>query len=413
MVAINLKGFNGEVLSPASEAELSELLASASSRGKAVLPFGAGTKLGWGSPLRRVDLALSTSAMGRVVEYDPADLTIAVQAGMKFSRLQELLKSNRQFLPFDPPYWDEATIGGIVACNATGPLRYAYGAPRDTIIGMKVAHADGTLSKSGGRVVKNVAGFDLHKLYTGSFGTLCVITQINFKLYPLPEVERTAVACFANYAEALEGAKRVIASHLVPLAMEVLDPAAARCLGLEPAFNLAIRFGGSERAVEWQQRETSERILSGHQVELIAGEQHEQFWHNIAGLRVLLRSERAPLVLKVGAGFRAMPEIYQDLCGLAEHAGAELCSTSRAGSGLIYAYLSGLPEEHSDLVLRIKELRARLGSAGSLTIEEGPDDLKLAAGPWNDFGAALPLMRAIKEKFDPSGILSPGRFYHW
>src|SRR5919201_4924094 len=199
---------------PSSAAELAEALHAADSAGQAVIPYGGGTQLDLGMPPTRADLLLETGQLHRVVEYEPADLTVTVEAGMRFGELQRLLGDNGQFLALDPPADAEASIGGLIATNASGPLRFSYGTARDLVIGTRVANPDGTLTHAGGRVVKNVAGDHLNKLYIGSLGTLGIIVELSFKLAPVPPVMSTALGSFGSLDDVRAVVSAVVHSPL-------------------------------------------------------------------------------------------------------------------------------------------------------------------------------------------------------
>src|SRR5947207_167556 len=183
-------------VTPATPDELAAILRDASERGQVVVPWGAGTLQHLGYPPNPEAIILHTAALNRIVEYNPADLTITVEAGATLGAVQETLRPHGQWLPWDPPAPGTATIGGLLAAGASGPLRLGYGAPRDWVLGMRVALGDGRLIKSGGKVVKNVAGYETHKLQIGALGTLGVIVEVTFKLSPLPErTGSLALAC--------------------------------------------------------------------------------------------------------------------------------------------------------------------------------------------------------------------------
>ena len=186
------------VVLPRSTHEIQEVLGYAADRELSVITAGGGTKLGIGNPPEGVDLILSTSRLDQVLEYEPADLTVTVEAGIRLAALQAKLAEHGQYFPLDPPYADRCTIGGITATNASGPSRLRFGSARDLVLGMRVVQSSGTVVKSGGKVVKNVAGYDLNKLYLGSFGTLGILTEISLKLQPLPEIERTVLLTFTK-----------------------------------------------------------------------------------------------------------------------------------------------------------------------------------------------------------------------
>ena len=185
------------VVAPADAAQIAEILRFAVAEKLAVIPTGGCTKLGIGSPPARYDLALDLSRMNRVLAYDPHDLTLGVEPGVRIADLLRTLGEQKQFLPLAVPFAERATIGGIVAANSSSPLRHAYGAVRDFCLGMEFVTGEGAQAKSGGRVVKNVTGYDLHKLLIGSLGTLAVITRVNFRTFPMPQAQGTFVASFS------------------------------------------------------------------------------------------------------------------------------------------------------------------------------------------------------------------------
>jgi glycolate oxidase FAD binding subunit len=243
------------VAEPGSVEETSELLRLASDEGLAVAPRGGGTKMGWGNPPRDLDLILSTTRMNEIVEYVPGDQVVRVQAGMRLHDLQERLAGSDQMLGIDPPEVEAgATVGGVVAANSTGPRRYRYGTIRDLIIGIRVVLPDGTIAKAGGKVVKNVAGYDLSKLFTGSLGTLGVMAECNFRLHPKPEVGQTVAVELSSTAAANEAAQAILHSQLVPSAVELHWGEEARLL--------TVLIEGIPPAVE-AQAQTASHLLRG------------------------------------------------------------------------------------------------------------------------------------------------------
>src|SRR5438552_13079707 len=208
------------VVEPGSAEAVADTLVWASRDTLSVLTRGAGTKLGWGPAPRLIDVLLSTRRLNNVVAHRHGDLTATVQAGASLAEVNGELARHRQWIPLDPPWADRATIGGLVATNDSGPRRHRYGAPRDLIIGAEFARADGKLAKGGGIVVKNVAGYDLPRLMTGSVGSLAVIVTATFKLYPLPAASRTLAVTLRNERDLASLASAVLDSHLTPTAME-------------------------------------------------------------------------------------------------------------------------------------------------------------------------------------------------
>src|SRR5262245_55087975 len=231
--------------------ELAGALREAAERDQPVVPWGAGTLQHLGAAPPPGALTLHTGALDRIVEYNPADLTITVEAGVPLGAIQEALRPHGQWLPWDPPASTEATVGGLLAAGASGPLRLGYGTPRDWVLGMRVALGDGRLVKSGGKVVKNVAGYDAHKLHIGALGTLGVIVAATFKVAPLPErLGSLRLVCRAR-EEALRLAERLRARPLAPASLALLDRVASRD-GATHETVLAARFVGVATAVERQ-----------------------------------------------------------------------------------------------------------------------------------------------------------------
>ena len=211
------------VVFPATVEGVSEVLSLASREKKAVIPRGGGTQMALGNTPYRVGIVLGISRLNRVLLHEPADLVTSTEAGITLKGLQDELAKYGQFLPLEAPLPDSATIGGMLAANASGPSRLAYGTARDWLIGIKVVQPDGTITKSGGRVVKNVAGYDLHRLYTGSLGTLGLIVEANFKIAPLPPEKRTLIATYHSLSDAIDSAYGLLRRSFIPQALLVIN----------------------------------------------------------------------------------------------------------------------------------------------------------------------------------------------
>lgn len=369
-------------LTPRSQEEVARALAAASEAGLAVIPFGRGTMRSMGNIPSRYDVALDLTHLRRVVEYAPEDLTVTVEAGLPLADLNALLAERGQFLPFDPPEAEGATIGGIVAANATGPSRHAYDAPRDRVIGVTVALADGRLAKAGGRVVKNVAGYDLCKLYCGSMGTLGVIVSVTFKLAPLPKAQATWGARFPSPGLAVAAGFAALERRLALRALEVVSPAAARAVGLAPAWWLLAWCSGGSAAVERSLREldrlAAREILSD-----------ASLWERLASA---LRE--TPVMVRVSV----LPtDVEQALNSLTETA----IATATLSHGVARIGL-----DTDDPALR--HHAERLG--GAWVLERAPLHVKRVLDVWGPLPPAFEVMRRLKCEFDPLGTLSPGRF---
>jgi glycolate oxidase FAD binding subunit len=384
-------------LTPASREELAEALHTADSRGQAVAPVGGGTQLDLGMPPSRLDLVIETTGLNKVVEYEPADLTVTVEAGLRFADLQKQLAEQGQFLALDPPAAPGATIGGLIATNASGPLRFAYGTARDLVIGTRVANPDGTVTHAGGRVVKNVAGYDLNKLYIGSLGTLGIIVELSFKLAPIPPATNTVVGQFADANAARAVINKVVQSPLSPMAIELLGPRAASAVSLPEALLVVFRVGGYPQAVERQVRDLS--ALVGQPLQTSA-----TVWEDLAAMRVAAHNR--DVVVKVAVPLVESTRVVEIL--EERLAGLEPVVWAHAGNGIAYAACNG-PSDPGLLRDLRNEVQA-LGSNASLVIQRCPIELKRGLDVWGDPGSSLTLMRALKAKLDPNNTLNPGRY---
>jgi len=381
---------------PESEEAVATALASAAKLGAAVAPRGAGTKLGVGAPPKRLDLVLCTTRLHKVIEYEPADLTVTVQAGALLTDLQALLAEHGQMLPLDPPFAAAATLGGIVATNSMGPRRLAYGSVRDHVLGMRVALPDGRLIRSGGRVVKNVAGYDMNKLFIGSLGTLGVICEITFKVRPQTPARQTLLAGFASPAAALGCAEVLLASELTPCAVVVLGEAVAARLGVPGPVTLAVGLEESATNVHLQTDRVRQEVgqAGGQVAEPLLGDAEAAFWHGVTNYADI---SGATLVCKVNT----------TLVGLATEFGRSAANAiAYAGSGQVYLFSSA-----ADADALARTATAWLSPAvGTAVIERAPVQVRRRLPVWGDPGAGWPLMANLKHSFDPSGVMNPGRF---
>ena len=384
----------GVVAAPATPEALAQTLAWATETGRTVVVRGGGTKLGWAPPSEPVDLVLSTTAMSAVVEHRHGDLTATVQAGVTLARTNAVLSRHHQWLPLDPPWGDRATIGGIVASNDSGPRRQRHGAPRDLIIGMTLARADGLLAKTGGIVVKNVAGYDLARLLTGSFGCLGVILTATFKLAPLAEASRTVSVEFRASERCGALVADLLAHASTPTALELATPPTT----------MLIRFESVE-AVAVEQAEQAATLARAHggTVVILAGENETAAWRSheahvfdregtIVKL-VVVPSEVSPTLAWLDAAAKARQLDY--------------VVTGRAGLGVLHVGLHGAVSAQATLVTALRE-QFPIGR-GSATIQRGAPELKALVDIWGPLGDGLRIMQEVKRRFDPTGTLNPGR----
>lgn len=401
---------------PASGEALAATLAWASSERLSARVSGGGTKQDWGAPGGTVDLLLSTAALSGVVEHRHGDLTATVEAGATLAAVNATLAARGQRLPWDPPWPRQATIGGIVATNDSGPRRHGHGAPRDSIIGVTLARADGRVAKAGGIVVKNVAGYDLSRLLTGSFGCLGVVLTATFKLAPAPPASRTVAVAVDTLEDAAPIAADLAASTLTPTAVEVAW-APARPEGPRPAraavppaaveaarapARLLARFESVEASVAQQAEEARALVGARGAAAVLGGEDERTAWNRHAA-----HWSQGGTLVKLSA----LPaELFPTLAWLRDRAaadGIELAAAGRAGLGVVDVRLDGPLDGQARLV---GDLRDRLPAGrGSAVIRRGAPALRRRVDPWGPIGDGLRVMTAIKKQFDPEGLLNAGR----
>jgi glycolate oxidase subunit GlcD len=403
-------------VTPGSVEEVCEIMKLASSKSWSVVPAGAATWLDTGNPLKRVDIIVSTQRLNRIIEHEPADLITVAQAGTTLHELNETLRRSGQWLAIDPP--DEAnriTIGGVVATGLAGAQQFGYGAPRKHVIGMKVVLADGSLIKVGGRVVKNVAGYDLCKLFTGSYGTLGVIVEVNFKLRPVPFETKTILA--AGKLEALiHSARAVIDARLFPVAVELISPGLAVAAGLAEGKEhlLLMRFAGSLNGVTQQTTDAVALVddknkSSQSPAQTVSDD--DSIWRSVASLPLRFADN---LVWRVGVRSADVGSLLVKLNAMddsqANDKPSGLMWQAGLGDGRIRVIdVSQQPEDKT--ISRLDAFRTEAQKLGSsLIIENAPAELRRRIAAWGPSGSSADLMRRVKEHLDPEDILSPGRF---
>ena len=401
------------VVLPASIYEIQEVLGYAADSGLSVIPAGSGTKLGVGIPPKQVDLVLSTSRLDQVLEYEPADLTVTVEAGIQLAVLQAKLAEHGQYLPLDPPYADRCTIGGITATNASGPSRLRYGSTRDRVLGMRVVQSSGTVVKSGGKVVKNVAGYDLNKLYLGSFGTLGVITEVSLKLQPLPEIECNILLTFPDVGETVNVASEISGSQLLPTFLNLFVNGAPLTDSPEPC--LLIGLDGHPETVEWQidSVKTIAQQNGAIGVGVYEGQRQKEFQ---ASMCAFPEGELTTSTAICRANLRMtdVGDFVNTVLEVNHSSSWRVRATGLMGNGVVYVIFSDfrddeVPVQHvADTIANLRDAAANVG--GNLIVEAAPTALKRQIDVWGPVGRSFELMKAIKTKLDPIGLLNVGRF---
>ncbi len=404
-------------VAPQSAAELAQVMKEACTCKLSMIPVGGGTQLFLGNPPRSADLALHTRQLRGVVEYEPDNLTAAVRAGTTLQELQEILARENQFLPLDTPHPQRATIGGLLATNASGPLRFRYGTLRDMLLGIEIVHANGARTRAGGKLVKNVSGYDMCKLYAGSLGTLGVISEMTFKVQPKPEAVATAMVACPALPAALETTQCLLRADLMPDAMEAVNDAAfAAATGMASAapWVLLLRFGETDAAVRWQLDRL--RILApeagGEVVNVLGTAESGEFWQNVASARSPLEGTN-DLWFRCSVLYQSMAETSRRMSGWGERLQAKMLMFCHAGSMILhgrYRWPDGdcAAEELARAVAELRRYCVSVG--GHLVVEKARPEVKHSLDVWGYETPALEMMRRIKSGFDPQGLLNPGRF---
>jgi glycolate oxidase FAD binding subunit len=345
----------------------------------------------WGRPAGRIDAFLDTRGLARILAHAHGDLTATIEAGAALADVNAALAQHGQWLPLDPAFADRATIGGLLATNDCGPLRHRYGTPRDLVIGVQLATADGTLAKAGGQVVKNVAGYDLAKLVTGSFGSLAAITSATFKLSPLPKGSKTLVVSVDPESRVGDVVRQMMTSQLEPLAFELRSAKASR-------YEFIIQFASLPAVVDAQIGQA--RALLGPlatTMDAVDGGAELTLWHD----------HNARVWSAPGAVVRASWLPATIATGLAElkTIGAEVDLVGRAAVGAGLLRIDGAPDAQAGVITRLRKST----SFGNVVVLRGSDALKTTVDVWGSMGDREPLLASLKRALDPHNTLNAGR----
>ncbi len=409
------------VVEPADTKELAEIVGWARAQRAALLPFTSGAYLPLGNPPAALDVGISLRRLNRVLHYDPGDLTLSVEAGTPLSDVQKLLAEHNQFLPADPPFAERAALGGLLAANASGPLRYAYGTWRDFVVGLGFVTGEGRQVKSGGRVVKNVAGYDLTKLLIGSLGSLGILTEINFKVFPRPPETASFVAAFDTLETALDYRTRVVHSALGPTAIELLDANAVGLLNVKQLssshWSLLISCGGVPAVIQRFQTNLDRlaQELGAATFTALTGTDEQATWTAVRNLVASARAHnpnttviKCPLPLAQLGPFidktRAVADRYQLPTAVAAH----------AGTAIAFVYLlpaTNTPDATQRMAQAATEtIHAGNNLGGRVTLPWCPTEVKHNVNVWSPARDDFTLMQKLKAQFDPDRVLNPGRF---
>lgn len=400
---------------PSESAQVSEILRWAQSSGVAVYPVGGRTLGKLGNVPTRAGVALDLTGLNKLMDFQSADLTVRMEAGMTVSRLDATLAQDGKIVPLGAPLADRATIGGTLATGISGPLRATYGLPRDWLIGVGVIAADGGATKAGGQVVKNVTGYDLNRLYTGSLGTLGIIVEATFKITPRPTAWAAVIAAFESDAAALAACRNLLDQPIAPQALHVLNPSAARRLGnpdIPAGYGpvavaticgrpSSVRRRAQDTAVTWLDAASALHI-SGNEATALCDAIGDMPFEPEGGPSVSVRVNAPP------QGIGALLELGNSHA-LGEDTG--IIADAGFGGGRVLCWQEIGEDDVEPAVERIRTIQACAEQLGGDTVVEiCPDDVKSRMDVWGPAPSGMAIMRRIKEQFDPNNVLNPGRF---
>jgi len=419
------------VARPTSSEEVVEIVCFAKSEKLALIPCGNRTKLGIGMPPTRYDIALDMTALNQIAYYDPDDLTLSVDGGMNLTQLSDALAEQKQFLPLAVPFFDECTVGGAIASNIGSALRPGYGSARDFLLGAEFVNGAGTLTKSGGRVVKNVTGYDLHKLLIGSLGTLGAITRLNFRTFPLPESYGHLVSAFSSVEDVVRFQAMVAKSPLAPSSFDILGPEAAQIVAefkdnrdsalpswfTRGEWHVCVGFEGAEAVLRRYSSELAQYTQKcGASTYHLLKKSDEKSLRD--GLRELVKSlsssgsGSAATIFRINV-FPCFPPDVMNLRTLAQRFSIPCCIFANSSGPLYFALQPN--DLGAKTIGAVTQIASRVfeyaaSKDGQASILFCPRELKEQVNVWGNPGSDAHLMRRVKNAFDPQNIFAPGRF---
>jgi glycolate oxidase FAD binding subunit len=438
------------VVFPKNTKQVSDVVKFANRENLAIVPCGSGTKMAMGNPPQRLDMVVCTSRMNHMLDVDTSNLTMTIEAGVKFRDIQarlatqedrcylplndlsvesdEFICSDRSrngcFIPIDPPYVGRATIGGIIATNSTGPRRLLYNLPRDAIIGIRLVAPNGDILGSGGKTVKNVSGYDVSKLMVGSMGSLGILCEMTLKMLPLPDKMETLLVSFSSFSDASAFAEQILGTTLLPAAVEVMNASAYSHLPIAgiPDFNAdgyvsAIALESFKPAVDRMRTEMLEMAkAAGSKADVILKEdEHLSFWLAVSDILQNLDRQFSGLIkAKLNYPISLWKDIIESVESIFSQADLDYTLQAHAGNGVCLANLllaqddtAGADKAVGALNQMLKRCRE---SDGNLVIQGAATDVKGKLKMWGEMGSDFVVMKRLKDQIDPSGIMCPGRY---
>lgn len=405
------------IVYPKTEEEIVSLLKYANSNGKKISIISGGTKRGFGGLVEYFDILLSLKNYKGVVEHTVGDMTLTVRPGTTIKELQDYLAKTNQKISLDPAWPEYATIGGVIASNESGPKRLRYGSARDIVIGLRVVYPDGTVIRSGGKVVKNVAGYDMNKLFIGSMGTLGVLSEITFKLLPLPKYESLVLLSFSEGSEneIKSFAVKLLDSILEPVSVELLNPSLSKRLINQDSYTLALSFEDVESSVHNQEEFVKNNLQpTGTNLQILPQEEARLFWDKFSriapnGVTTEVNSNnQVEAALKVGVVNLDVLQVLEACKQLQDSINVKIEAHGGLGHGLCQINLSG---ESDNIVTAIQKLRESVTQLGGYAVVTHlPYALRLKVDVWGEKPSYFALLEGIKEKVDPKKVLNSKRF---
>lgn len=396
---------------PESYEQVSEIVKYCNENGYSVIPFGSCTKVNFGNIPTTYNVALSLEKLNKILAHNEADFIITAQAGAKFKDIQDFLISKNQFVALDPPQIDKGTtIGGIIATNDYGPSRFRYGTFREQIIELVAVGTDGKIFKGGAKVVKNVAGYDIHKLFVGSMGTLGIILEASIKLYPVQEESLTFITGISDTGMLRSCIKKLLDADLVLSALEIMNPELSsdifRLSGIRPInfpHTLVLRIENVRKAVI-DQMELVKNMLNSDGLEGAVIENDNLLWSYLRDFPYA--GDKNCIACKVSVMINEIPGVLEYIQEFSENLDIKIYSSAKAGNGIVQLLIEG---KNKDLEIAVNLLRSYLTTMmGSLVYQHVPHDFG-KFNTWGDLGASSHLMQTLKQNFDPNNILNPGR----
>jgi len=405
------------VFTPKTSEDLQDFIAQSNQENLSIIPFGGGTRKNFGMPPSRYDIALDMSELNGVINHNPDDLTISVQAATTLDSLQSVLLEHGQFLPISAPLSNLSTIGGILASDTSGPIKWRYGHFRDLVIGMKFINSEGSIIKTGGNVVKNVTGYDTAKLHIGSLGTLGVINEVSMRLMPKPRVNNTIIVEMEKMSLAINIAKAIFHSAVMPLALSVFTGNVANRLGISSQGDnvfLAVNIIGGPQSVERQGKELMQICSQGNpkSFEILTFLEAGSFWQKLTDFGW---DDTCPSfsIVRVSTDFSNLDQLIKDLIKFESENTTDMELILNPGYGTMEIHwideVSRIDLERFTKYFRetLTFLRSR---SDRVIIERCPTYIKRELDVWGEISGGISLMRAIKNEYDPNAIFNPGRF---